>query len=95
MGGGGTLLASTASATVPNVLPDLDDPNTGLGAQAADNLSLIAGGLEGVRVEDPADLVAGETALWVFDDDNNVIEQVTVGAADSGGVGFKLLRIPN
>jgi hypothetical protein len=95
VGGGGALLGATASATVPNVVPDLDDPNTGLGAQAADNLSLIAGGLEGVRVEDPADLVAGETSLWLFDDDNNILEQVTVGAADSGGVGFKLLRIPN
>ena len=95
VGGGGVLLSSTASATVPNVIPDLDDTNTGIGAQAADNLSLIAGGLEGVRVEDPADLVAGETSLWVFDDDNNTIEQVTVGAADSGGTGFKVLRIAN
>jgi hypothetical protein len=39
--------------------------------------------------------VAASTALWVFDVDNNTIEQVTVGAADSGGAGFKLLRIAN
>lgn len=38
---------------------------------------------------------ATETALMVWDVDNGVLERVTVGAADSGGVGFKLLRIPN
>ncbi len=38
---------------------------------------------------------AGETWLHVYDVDNNALERVTVGAADSGGLGFKLLRIPN
>ncbi len=38
---------------------------------------------------------AADTYLMVFDVDNAVLERVTVGAADSGGVGFKLLRIPN
>lgn len=72
-----------------------DDLNTGVGHFAADNLSAIAGGLEAARFEDPADLAATETSLWIFDDDNNTIEQVTVGVADSGGAGFKLLRIVN
>lgn len=40
-------------------------------------------------------ITAGETALLLFDVDNNTVERVTVGAADSGGVGFKVLRIPN
>jgi hypothetical protein len=39
--------------------------------------------------------VAGTTALWLWDADNGALEQVTVGAADSGGSGFKVLRIPN
>lgn len=39
--------------------------------------------------------VAGETNLLVFDVDNAIVERVTVGAANSGGAGFKLLRIPN
>jgi len=89
------LYHGVASATAPSLIPTASDPNTGIGRVSADNLSLIAGGLEGVRVEDPADLVAGETSLWVYDDDNNAIEQVTVGAANSGGSGFKVLRIPN
>lgn len=39
--------------------------------------------------------VAGSTGLWLFDEDNATLEQVTVGGADSGGAGFKVLRIPN
>lgn len=38
---------------------------------------------------------AGETGLWIWDADNGNLERVTVGAADSGGAGFKLLRIAN
>lgn len=40
-------------------------------------------------------LGAGQTVLFIYDNDNATVEQVTVGIADSGGVGFKLLRIPN
>ena len=89
------LRKATASDTVPNICPRTNDTNSGIGSQAVDNISIIAGGLEGVRVEDPADLTAAETSLWVYDDDNGQIEQVTVGAADSGGSGFKYLRIAN
>jgi hypothetical protein len=38
---------------------------------------------------------AGETGLWLWDADNGQLERVTVGAADSGGAGFKVLRIAN
>lgn len=38
---------------------------------------------------------ATHTGLMLWDTDNGTVERVTVGAADSGGVGFKLLRIPN
>lgn len=38
---------------------------------------------------------AANTGLMVWDVDNNTLERVTVGAAGSGGVGFKVLRIPN
>jgi hypothetical protein len=33
--------------------------------------------------------------MLLFDVDNNTQERVTVGIADSGGAGFKVLRIPN
>lgn len=42
-----------------------------------------------------ANCAAGETGLWLYDKDNNTMERVTVGAADSGGSGYKVLRIPN
>ncbi len=38
---------------------------------------------------------AQDTALMLWDVDNATLERVTVGAADSGGTGFKVLRIPN
>ena len=38
---------------------------------------------------------ATETYLMVYVVDNATLERVTVGAADSGGAGFKVLRIPN
>lgn len=88
------IMTEQASATNPVFVTEAD-VDTGMGRHSADNLSLIAGGLEGVRVEDPADLAATETSLWLYDNDNGAIQQVTVGAADSGGAGFKVLRIPN
>jgi hypothetical protein len=38
---------------------------------------------------------ATHTALLVYEVDNNALERVTIGAADSGGAGFKVLRIPH
>lgn len=71
------------------------DNNTGIYSDLADNVKVTAGGVEAARIEDPADLAATETSLWLYDLDNATIEQVTVGATDSGGAGFKVLRIPN
>ena len=39
-----------ATATLPNILPNADDTDTGVGRAAADALSLIAGGIEGHRI---------------------------------------------
>lgn len=41
-----------ASATVPVLIPRGSDSNTGVGRAANDQLSLIAGGIEGLRVEE-------------------------------------------
>lgn len=39
------------------------------------------------------------TATWtrflLYDVDNGQLERVSVGAADSGGAGYKVLRVPN
>ena len=38
---------------------------------------------------------AGNTRMLVYDVDNATLERVSVGAADSGGAGYKVLRIAN
>ncbi len=38
---------------------------------------------------------SGDTRLFLYDVDNDTLERVTVGAADSGGAGYKVLRISN
>jgi hypothetical protein len=60
----------------------------------ASQLEFYAGApIESLRVD--ASATATHTRLMVYDVDNATLERVTVGAADSGGAGFKVLRIPN
>jgi len=87
--------SANATATTPTLKPRNGDVDTGIGHHSLDNLSIVSGGLEAARFEDPADLAATETSLWLYDLDNATMEQVTVGAPDSGGAGFKVLRIAN
>ena len=42
-----------------------------------------------------ASVVAGDTRFLLYDVDTGALAKVTVGADDSGGSGFKVLRIPN
>lgn len=49
--------------------------------------------VEGLRINKNS--TAGDTSIMIFDVDNNTLERVSVGSANSGGAGFKLLRIPN
>ena len=50
-------------------------------------------GMDAAKFDDNA--TAGNTRFLIYDVDNGMLERVTVGAADSGGTGYKLLRIPN
>lgn len=74
---------------------DLNSAGAGcsINAPATRTVKLKIDGTPSLQVDDSA--VAGETRLLVWDVDNSTLERVTVGAADSGGTGFKLLRIPN
>jgi len=49
-GGGPAILNELASATNPTLVPNRSDIDTGIGRNAADQLSLIAGGVEGFTV---------------------------------------------
>lgn len=67
---------------------------THLEIKAGNSLELITGGtLPAATLDDT--IVAGNTRLLLYDVDNGQLERVTVGDADSGGTGFKVLRIPN
>ena len=48
--GGPALYGETASSTNPTLIPHIDDGDTGIGRASADNLSLIAGGAEILRL---------------------------------------------
>lgn len=61
--------------------------------RASDLYQVVIGGDAKVQIDNTS--TAGQTALLLYDVDNNTVERVTVGAADSGGSGFKVLRIPN
>lgn len=62
-------------------------------AAAAKKLRLGISTVESLVLDDDAN--SGNTRLLIYDVDNGQLERVTVGAADSGGSGYKLLRIPN
>ena len=47
---GPTILNEAATSTNPTLVPNRADPDTGIGSQSADNLSLISGGTEGIRM---------------------------------------------
>lgn len=54
-----------------------------------------AGNVTSVSYKTDSSVTAGQTRFFLYDVDNAQLERVTVGAADSGGAGFKVLRIPN
>jgi len=63
---------------------------------AAEGTFRVQNGIGGnSNIEAKATATATETGLLVYDVDNATVERVTVGIADSGGVGFKVLRIQN
>jgi hypothetical protein len=68
------------------------DIQTGMYRSAANTVNFALGGSERVRFSEPS---TDETSLWLYDANTTSMVRVTVGAADSGGSGYKVLRIPN
>jgi hypothetical protein len=66
LAGGPRLKRGTASATNPTLLPDKSDTNTGIGQASGDQLSLIAGSIEGLRIENGNNGTVG-THLFIPD----------------------------
>ena len=79
-------------ATIEAIATDV----TGASEEGALSLKVMVAGAaatEALKVD--SSVVAGDTRLLLYDVDNATVERVTVGAAESGGAGFKVLRIPN
>ena len=58
------LMNQVASATNPTVVPQWVDSDTGIGAAAADQLSLIAGSVEGMRITEAAGTAVIDVGIW-------------------------------
>jgi hypothetical protein len=70
-GTGPQLLAASPTDTAPNINPSRGDGDTGLGSAAADQLSLIAGGVESLRITE-----ASTISTFDFDAGDNAAPQV-------------------
>ena len=85
-----SLRATAATATGPNFCPDNGDLDTGIGSSGNDQLSLITGGVEGIRIakDDSLDVVyVGINGA--ADDVNNTLLQLN-GDSDEAELAFKL-----
>jgi hypothetical protein len=68
-------------------------PATGIQTDGNHKIQLVSNGDEVFRAYNVA--TAGFTRIAVWDNDAGSLQNVTVGADDSGGGGYKVLRIPN
>jgi hypothetical protein len=79
---GPALANVTATLTVPTVLPDQSDANTGLGANGSDAMSLVAGGVEMLRVTETG--VSATDQVFLPRDGAEATPALALGATDRG-----------
>ncbi len=65
----------------------------GITGDAKVSLTVTIADVASIQVD--ANATATNTRFLIYDVDNATLERVSVGAADSGGTNFKVLRIPN
>lgn len=82
-----TILHNGADSTVNNITGALNINNQ------SSNLNLQTGGTTVLQCD--ASAVADNTRSLIYDVTAAVLKRISRGIADSGGVGFRLLRIPN
>ena len=97
--GGPALENIDSTGVVPNVLPNRSDLNTGIGSSGLDELSLIAGGIEGIRIDEQAGVITNTSFGDLVVDGSNDIEMGTgqiLGADGSSTVpSISFLSDPN
>ncbi len=67
-----------SSGTAPNIFPSSGDQDTGVGRVAADQISIIAGGVEGIRITETGSAITAETFGDIL---GNVRKKITVSTA--------------
>jgi hypothetical protein len=80
------LLQSGSSITITGGSVEIDTTTV---------FNITASGTQVATFDLPNPGGSGLTSLMLWDVDTGTLQRVTVGADDSGGVGFKALRIPN
>jgi len=81
------LLFESSTGTNPNIVPDVVDVNTGIGRNAADQLSLITGGVGSHYIN-----AAGSTNRWCTQESVADSGKVTtMPTTSNGGIGFAQL----
>ncbi len=76
--GGAYLDTQAATGTVPVVGPNHADIDTGLGSAGDDQLSLIAGGVEGIRITETGSAITAETFGDIL---GNISKKIPVSTA--------------
>lgn len=71
----------------------IEDPDTGPFSGGANEWAVACGGAERFRINLANS--ADDIRIMVYDHTAASMQQVSRGASDSGGVGFRLMRIPN
>ena len=90
--GSGQLMMPAGTTLAPS-FTFATDLNTGILNPAADTIAVSTGNSISFQIDKTA--TAGFTRMLIYDIDNGTLERVRVGAADSGGAGYKVLRIAN
>lgn len=89
---GGQLQMSDGSAAAPQY-SFINDTDTGIYRNASNELTISIGATDTFRIL-PANS-ANDIRMQVYDHTAGTLKQVSRGATDSGGTGFRVLRIPN
>lgn len=105
IGVGSTAVATFDSTGVAVNVGDIQFSNLGTGLKWDTGTEFVRRASAGEKIE--IGIASGVVAAWddsatarntrmlLYDVDNGTLERVTVGDPDSGGTGFKVLRIPN
>jgi len=91
--GGNIFYVHAGNASVPGIRGN-NDADTGLiMADTIGQMAITCAGTIRFRLDN--DATAGNTSMLLYDVDGAALVRVSVGADDSGGSGYKVLRIPN